>query len=214
MDLLAAWTGSLPERLLWLIPIVLSLTVHEWAHAWVAFQLGDETAFRQGRMTLDPFAHLDPLGTVVLPLLGIPFGWAKPVPIEPLRFDAKVPMRAGLALAAAAGPISNVLLALVCVLVLRLAGGLGWSAEGSALHGLLTAAVTVNLSLAVFNLLPIPPLDGSRIVEGLVQDRARALWSRFAPVGTIGLVGIVVVAQMGTGFVGALVAVVRAWVDR
>ena len=94
-----------------LIPLILSLSVHEWAHAWAAWRLGDDTARLLGRMTLNPIAHVDPLGTLLLPMLGVPFGWAKPVPVNPLRFR-NVSMPIGMMLTAAAGPISNVVLAL------------------------------------------------------------------------------------------------------
>jgi Zn-dependent protease len=96
--------AALLARATLFIPLLLSLAVHEWAHAWTARQLGDDTAERAGRLTLNPLAHVDPIGTLLLPLLGIPFGWAKPVPIEPLRFRRDVRLRAGVALTAAAGP--------------------------------------------------------------------------------------------------------------
>ena len=96
-----------------LIPLLLSLTVHEWAHAWSAYRLGDDTASMQGRLTLNPIAHIDPVGTLVLPLLGIPFGWAKPVPVNPTRFRRGVNMSTGMIITAAAGPLSNVVLALL-----------------------------------------------------------------------------------------------------
>src|SRR5262249_19231194 len=99
------------ERVLVLIPLWISLGVHEWAHAFAAFKLGDDTAAQQGRLTIDPFAHLDPLGTAVLPLLVVPFGWAKPVPVEPTRFRHSVSMGWGLLVTALAGPVSNLVLA-------------------------------------------------------------------------------------------------------
>src|SRR5512142_2218234 len=97
-----------------LIPLLLSLTVHEFAHAWSAARLGDDTGARAGRLTLNPLAHIDPIGTILLPLLGIPFGWARPVPVDPSRFRRTVKMRTGVMLTAAAGPLSNVILAVVC----------------------------------------------------------------------------------------------------
>src|SRR6185369_11527845 len=101
---------ALLQRLMFLPIMLLSLTVHEWAHAYSAFRLGDDTAERQGRLTLDPIAHIDFFGTLLLPLLGVPFGWAKPVPVNPVRFDRRVPMRVGMLLTAAAGPVSNLLI--------------------------------------------------------------------------------------------------------
>ena len=108
----------LATRLVWLVALWLSLAVHEWAHAWSAWRLGDDTAARLGRMTLDPLAHVDPVGTLLLPLLGVPFGWAKPVPINPARFHRGVTLRAGIALTAAAGPAANLALTLGAVAVL------------------------------------------------------------------------------------------------
>jgi Zn-dependent protease len=102
---------SLPDLLLdraiGFIPVLLSLTVHEWAHAWTALRLGDDTAKMLGRVSLNPLDHIDPVGTLLLPLAGVPFGWAKPVPINPLRFRANISMPLGVLLSAAAGPISN-----------------------------------------------------------------------------------------------------------
>src|SRR3712207_2268072 len=93
----------LADRVVWLVPVLLSLGVHEWAHAWSAWRLGDDTARLQGRLSLNPLVHMDPVGTLLLPLLGVPFGWAKPVPFEPLRFRRSVSLRTGTLLVAAAG---------------------------------------------------------------------------------------------------------------
>ena len=103
--------NAMLERLIWFIPVLLSLTVHEWAHAWTAWKLGDDTAKHLGRLTLNPIAHMDPVGTFLLPLMGVPFGWAKPVPVNPLRFDQSVSIRGEMMLVAIAGPISNVCIA-------------------------------------------------------------------------------------------------------
>ncbi|HHO51244.1 MAG TPA: site-2 protease family protein [Deltaproteobacteria bacterium] len=192
----------LAARLLFLIPLILSLSVHEWAHAWTALQLGDDTAQRQGRLTLDPLAHIDPVGTVLLPLIGVPFGWARPVPVEPTRFDTGVSMRAGMLLTALAGPLSNGVLAIGA---LGLSLGLEASvpalvAPGSAGRGLLDAMVLINVLLGLFNLLPIPPLDGSRIVDGLLPERLRAGWGAAAPLLTallFALLALSVAAGLG-----------------
>ncbi|HEY5961008.1 MAG TPA: site-2 protease family protein [Polyangiaceae bacterium] len=174
------------------IPIQLSLSVHEWAHARVAFALGDDTAARAGRLTLNPLVHIDLLGTLI-PLLGIPFGWAKPVPVNPARFRTTVPARSGMMLTAAAGPLSNVALAMVCfaalALMVRIAPRI--LVETRGLLPLLAHAVIINLSLAVFNLLPIFPLDGSRIVDGIVPDRQRETWERFARVSPMLLMVVI-----------------------
>src|SRR5215471_12296793 len=98
---------------MYLVPLLLSLTVHEWAHAWSAYRLGDDTAAKLGRLTLNPIAHIDPIGTLILPLLGVPFGWAKPVPVVASRFRRGVNMTTGMMITAAAGPLSNVVLAVL-----------------------------------------------------------------------------------------------------
>jgi Zn-dependent protease len=170
-------------RVVSFVPFVLALAVHEWAHARVALQLGDDTAARLGRLTLNPLAHLDPLG-IVLPLLGVPFGWAKPVPVEPTRFRPEVSMSTGLLLTAAAGPLSNLALAVACALPLRVADVAG-AALPSAVDRLLTASIAINLALALFNLIPVPPLDGSRIVDGLLPFEWRGAWERFSKFGSL-----------------------------
>lgn len=191
-------TQILPRAALF-IPVVLALTVHEWAHARVALELGDDTALRHGRLTLNPLAHLDLVGTVLLPLLGVPFGWAKPVPIDPTRFRPEVTMEKGLLLAAAAGPLSNLVLAMASAAGLKLAGG----AAPPAVEFLLSRSVAINLALAFFNLLPIPPLDGSRIADGLIPFAWRGAWNRFSSAGAVILVALFLVPQLfGLGIGG------------
>lgn len=172
------FADALRQLLLFTPPFILSLSFHEYAHAWVANKLGDSTARYMGRLTMDPMAHISMVGTVIFPaislLTGAPlFGWANPVPIDMRNF--KKP-RAGMALVAAAGPLSNILLATLCTAILA------WLARGSPLaimHGagagmkgaaneMLIMAIQLNLFLAFFNLIPIPPLDGSRILQGVV----------------------------------------------
>ena len=199
---------SLISRIASFIPVVLALTVHEWAHARVALQLGDDTALQEGRLTLNPLAHLDPVGTILLPLLGVPFGWAKPVPVDPSRFRPDVTMGTGLLLTAAAGPVSNLILAMLSALALRLADGLFASALHPAVEFLLIRFTVINLAMALFNLLPIPPLDGSRIVDGLIPFGWRGVWNRFSAFGVLFLLAIFVAPQLfGSGagdWVGSL----------
>lgn len=172
--------------LLYFVPMVLSLGVHEFAHAWSAHLLGDDTARERGRMTLNPIVHLDTFGTLVLPALSILatgvafYGWAKPTPINPARFRRSVSVRLGIAVTAVAGPLSNVLLGLASGLALGLLRRL--EAAPGSVASLLVAFMSVNAGLAVFNLLPIPPLDGSRVLFGILPPRAAA---RFASVGAL-----------------------------
>ena len=194
---------QLLPRVALFIPVILALTVHEWAHARVALELGDDTALQHGRLTLNPLAHLDPIGTVLLPLLGIPFGWAKPVPIDPTRFRPEVTMQKGLLLAAAAGPLSNLVLAMISAMGLKLAAAGG--GPHPAAEFLLSRSVAINLALALFNLLPIPPLDGSRIADGLIPFAWRGAWNRISAAGAFILVALFLVPQLfGVGVGGWL----------
>ncbi|MCU0692102.1 MAG: site-2 protease family protein [Polyangiaceae bacterium] len=165
----------LRDLVLFLVPMVLSLSVHEYAHAWVAWRLGDDTAAREGRLTLSPLAHLDPFGSLLVPAFnvlvgGFAFiGWAKPVPVRPERFGRKVTMRTGMILTAIAGPLSNLALAILAIatyaVLLRFAPQTLFNASGATgIAGLLDAAFKLNIGLFVFNLLPLPPLDGSRLL--------------------------------------------------
>ena len=168
-------------------PFILSLSVHEFAHAWSANKLGDPTAKLQGRMTVDPLSHISWIGTVIFPaiaiLTGAPFfGWAKPVPVD-MRFF-KNP-RAGMAIVAAAGPLSNVILAMLLMFVLgRLVGGYH-PETASALKvstiDMMRYAVQINVFLALFNLIPLPPLDGSKILQGLVSKNLANKIDQTAP---------------------------------
>lgn len=199
------------SRVIFLVPVWLSLSVHEWAHAFAAFRLGDDTAARLGRLTLNPVAHIDPIGTLLLPLMGVPFGWAKPVPINPNRFHRGVTLRAGLVWTAAAGPLSNVVLAVASaaglVAVARLAP------DNAAAVSLLEILLIVNVALAVFNAVPIPPLDGSRIVEGLLPDRLRPGWDAFCSLAPFALVALIAAPWLfGVSILSAPIAWVLALV--
>jgi Zn-dependent protease len=189
---------NLPHLLATLIPLLLSLTIHEYAHAWTASRLGDDTASRMGRLTLNPIPHIDLLGTIILPLVlmmsntGFIFGWAKPVPVNPARFRRDVRMGSGMAWTAAAGPLSNLALALVTALVAGLL--LRFAPEtlspGRGVLELIESLLELNVLLALFNLIPVPPLDGSRIVDGYLPLRLRPAWERMTALAPFLLIGV------------------------
>lgn len=154
----------------YLVILLLAFPIHECAHAFMAKFLGDDTAFRQGRVTLNPIPHLDVIGTICILVVGI--GWAKPVPVNPTRCR-KVSARTAMALTAAAGPLSNILLSLVFLIIYKvlfisgLVNDIAMIYVMAAIHKI----ITINLSLAIFNLLPIPPFDGSRIALVFLKEK-------------------------------------------
>ena len=175
-------------------PILLALTVHECAHAWVATRLGDRTAYMLGRVTLNPARHLDLVGTLAFFLSGM-FGWAKPVPVNPTNF--KDPSR-DMMLVSVAGPGSNMLLAVIFALVYKLivTGGfylsMTASPVGAPLLYMIKISIILNVALAVFNLIPIPPLDGSRVLSHLLPPDKALTFSRLEPYGFLILVVLLV----------------------
>ena len=178
-------------------PILLALAFHEFSHGWVANYLGDPTAKNQGRLTLNPISHLDPIGTLMLFL--VHFGWAKPVPVNPMNLrDPKKDML----WVSLAGPASNMFLALVFGLVIRMYSGFqvaGFASGGfiQIFEMMLVYGVIINLALAVFNLLPIPPLDGSKIVHALLPVRYEERYSKYEQYGPILLIGLVMFGMFG-----------------
>ena len=164
----------LVDLVIYLVPMVLSLSVHEYAHAWMAFRLGDDTASREGRLTLNPMAHIDVFGTLLIPAFNVHLGgfaligWAKPVPVRPVRFNRKVTMRVGMILTAVAGPLSNLMMAVASIglaaLLIRVAPEWLMGDRPTGLAKLLQAMFILNIGLFIFNLLPLPPLDGSRLL--------------------------------------------------
>jgi Zn-dependent protease len=175
------------ETFLLVLPILLaSLTLHELAHGLTATALGDPTPREHGRLTLNPIPHLDPIGTLLLVVTLLTttyaFGWAKPVLVNPGYFRRP---REGMAIVAAAGPATNFALALACLVPIRYAD------PSEQLTEVLSVAFQINVVLAFFNLLPIPPLDGSRVVAVLMSRELYARWARFDQYGFVVLLGIV-----------------------
>jgi Zn-dependent protease len=198
-------TNILFEIATWLVPLTIAIVFHEVAHGRMAHALGDPTAAELGRLSLNPIRHVDPFGTVILPMIlavsGAPiFGWAKPVPFNPTRLRDP---RWGSVLVAAAGPASNIVLALVGALGVALAAKSLGAEEGSTMAsviiGNLSNFIAINLFLAVFNMIPLPPFDGSKVLAGFLPDGWRqsfqnqrldhprqAAWAGFDPGGRRG----------------------------
>ncbi len=209
-------TGSIVQFAGLIIPLIFAIVCHEVAHGWVARSLGDPTARDARRLSLNPFRHVDPIGTVVLPgmlaLLKLPvFGWAKPVPIDASRLRNP---RIGMMLVAAAGPATNLLLGLIGAIAIGLVQKTdqttGWVVP-------IDNFVMINIFLAIFNLLPVPPFDGSHIVEGLLPRRAALVYERLRPLGLPLMLGLLVVLpwlapQMA--IVGNLVMPPALWIYR
>ena len=176
-------------------PILLALTFHEYMHGWTAYKMGDPTAKMAGRLTMNPIAHLDPIGTLMLFL--VHFGWARPVPVDPRYF--RNPKR-DMLIVAAAGPLANMLIALLSGLLARLfQGGYFSFLPLSVLQPLYTMVVLslqINLALAIFNLLPIPPLDGSKILMGLVPPRYEAQINWLERYGSFILMAVIIVGMV------------------
>jgi Zn-dependent protease len=180
-----------------ILPILFAITVHEVAHGWMAKQFGDPTAQRLGRLTLNPIKHIDPIGTVLIPALlllmksGFLFGWAKPVPVtwENLRSPKR-----DMVFVAAAGPLANLLMALLWGVVAKVSTVLpeSWAFAAEPLRYMGWVGILINALLMVFNLLPLPPLDGGRVAVGLLPGRAAYLLSRVEPYGFFILLGLMV----------------------
>lgn len=179
---------------LWFIPVLLSLAVHEWAHAASAYALGDDTAAREGRLTLNPIVHMDPVGTVLMPILqvistgSVYFAWAKPVPFSPVRFNRRISMAKGTAIVAGAGPASNLLIALGAAIGLGLA--LRFDYGSPVVFAFLESMFQLNVALAIFNMLPLPPLDGSKVLQGLLPRNASLAYEKIFPYAPVLLIGI------------------------
>jgi|TARA_B100000085_G_scaffold163020_1_gene148278 Zn-dependent protease len=184
-----------PEVLALLIPVLLfALVFHEFSHGWVAYKLGDPTAKHQGRLTLNPIAHLDPFGSLMILFVG--FGWAKPVPVDS-RYLANP--RVDMMKIAFAGPASNLLLALISGILIRITGYMG------PLTSMLILFTQINISLAVFNMIPIPPLDGSQIFSGLMIRKNPNLVMQLQMYGPQILMGLILFGMFtGVSIIWAL----------
>jgi Zn-dependent protease len=196
------------------VVLLFSLSVHESAHGWMAHKLGDDTALREGRVTLNPLVHIDPIGTVLLPLLQIftgllLIGWARPTPYDPTNFRRNVTMRQGHMLVAGAGPVSNLLLAVLftAVFFVIVRSGIIQEARNPVVM-MVGLGIQMNVVLALFNLVPIPPLDGSKVASyGLPGSLGERYDRVVEPYGYV-----ILLVLFATGILGRVLGPVARWV--
>ncbi|MCJ7682384.1 MAG: site-2 protease family protein [Candidatus Aminicenantes bacterium] len=205
---------SIQQGIIYIVVLMFAITIHESAHGWAAYKKGDPTAYSLGRITLNPIPHIDPIGTIALPLLLVimgapPFGWAKPVPVNPMNL--KDPRKDNLIISAA-GPLANIGFAFIAIIILKLfkAVVLGMTTASpaganiiSGIYMVLYSLVIVNVILAVFNLLPIPPLDGSGILMGFLSPENARKYEMIQPYGFFILIILIM-----TGLIGRLIGFV------
>ncbi|MDP1592900.1 MAG: site-2 protease family protein [Gallionella sp.] len=181
------------------LPILFAITLHEAAHGYVARHFGDNTAYLQGRISLNPLRHIDPVGTILLPLLtlvlgGVLFGWAKPVPVN---FSALHNPKKDMLWVAIAGPASNLLMALGWALLFKLSSASPDSYFAEPLMGMVVIGIKINIVLLVLNLLPLPPLDGGRVAVSLLPHRQAYQLSRIEPYGMFILIFMAITPMLG-----------------
>lgn len=206
--------ASNPESLLYLLfsapGVLIAITFHEYAHGLAAYKLGDTTAKDEGRLSLNPLDHLDPIGTIMLLLAG--FGWGKPVHVNPRNYTKKISMEKGEAIVSAAGPIMNLILALVFTLIYyaiyKFAGAtFVISTVGYVVMKLISYTILVNIGLGVFNLIPLPPLDGSKIIMPILPLKAKEWFSNNEQIFYIIFIVIFV-----TGLAGTIITPAINWI--
>ena len=188
-------------------PILLAITLHEVAHGWAARSLGDPTAAQLGRLTLNPLKHIDPVGTILVPaiLFILPgnflFGWAKPVPVNMNRLHE--PKR-DMALVAAAGPASNFVMALLWAFVIKVGYSFTQGMVSELIIAMGTVGVLINLVLMVLNMIPVPPLDGGRVLAGVLPDNMSIALGRIEPYGLFIIFGLLATGLLGQIIIGPL----------
>lgn len=226
LSLLKVQALDVRRTLIYVVCLVLATAIHEFAHAFSADRLGDPTPSREGRLTLNPLAHADPIGTIALPLFaGLTkaplFGWGRPVMTQPRYYKRSVSMRAGLALVAFAGPLSNVIQAGLTLLLAWLLALAGLSAASHpSVFAVLGLFAVMNATLAVFNLLPVHPLDGGKVLAWLLPARWQGVDDFLARYGWMILLAFMLTPQLGVVFSPLIGLVLRAmamidpaWVD-
>lgn len=202
-------TSALLSLVLTLPAVLIAITFHEYAHAFAADRLGDDTPRRQGRLTLNPLAHLDPVGSVLLVFAG--FGWGKPVEINPRNFNRTISMSKGEAIVSIAGPAMNFVLAFVFSIIYfaiaKFAPAFVLTQLGIIILTLIQTTVIINVGLGVFNLIPLPPLDGSKVLNHFLPYSAKEWFARYSQVFYF-----IFVVLWITGFAGDIISPIINWV--
>lgn len=223
MNLRTFTASSLLSLLLCLPAVIIAITFHEFAHAWAADKLGDDTPRYQGRLNLNPMSHIDPVGFVLLMFAG--FGWGRPVQINPINFNRNVSMQKGEAIVSVAGPLMNFILAIVSAIILGVVYMFATptfllSSTGNIIYILLQQLVITNIGLGVFNLIPLPPLDGSKIFMSVLPYKARTwiinhshiFYYVFLFIWISGLAGVIIapiISLLYNGLMGGILALLR-----
>lgn len=211
---------DIQQILIRILVLTLSLSVHEYAHARMAYHLGDDTAARQGRLTINPAKHIDPIGAVAFVIAG--FGWARPVPVNPVNFDrARVKtIRSGMMRVALAGPVSNLIIAFIANFIYQLVNfiliALNVQTKTNLLFfwqilfAILFTFYSANISLALFNMLPIPPLDGSRVLGGFLPQR---IYNQYMALQRYSMMVLFALIVFGGGVIGRILSFVAIPID-
>lgn len=192
--------------------VLIAITFHEFAHGYVAYKLGDDTAKNQGRLSLNPLAHLDPIGTLMLLVAG--FGWGKPVEVNPRNYTRKISMEKGEAIVSLAGPLMNFILAIIftliyCAIYKFASISFMTSTVGGIIMLLISTTISINIGLGVFNLIPLPPLDGSKIIMPFLPYKAKEFF-----INNEQIFYIVFVLLWITGFAGTIITPAINWVSK
>lgn len=202
-------TNELLSLVLTIPAVLIAITFHEYAHAFAADRLGDDTPRRQGRLTLNPLAHLDPVGSIMLVFAG--FGWGKPVQINPRNFNRTVSMSKGEAIVSIAGPIMNFVLSIIFSIIyfaiIKFVPEFSYTQLGIIILTLIQITVVINVGLGVFNLIPLPPLDGSKVLNHFLSYNAKEWFSRYSQVFYI-----VFIVLWITGIAGNIISPIINWV--
>lgn len=204
--------GQLMGLLLSAPGVLIAITFHEFAHGYAAYKLGDDTAKRQGRLSLNPFAHLDPIGTLMLLVAG--FGWGKPVEVDPRNYTRKISMEKGEAIVSLAGPLMNFILAIIftlvyCAIYKFASATFMASTVGTVIMLLISTTISINIGLGVFNLIPLPPLDGSKIIMPFLPYKAKEFFVNNEQIFYIAFILIWI-----TGIAGTIITPAINWVSK